>query len=730
MKRIINYLFVSLFFFFCKNSFAQDNAASIYDDLTISVLTFGPGEDLYSIFGHTALRLKNTQSNVDIFYNWGTFEFGGPTIKDQITFGLSFLRGKLPYALSNSSFDRGIYEYKRDKRFADEQVLDLTVDQKRSIVRAVSQNIKNENRYYKYDFYFDNCTTRIRDIIDDKVGGLQYPKAKNSEYTFRDLLHEHLGNFPWTQFGMDIVLGTQSDRVASQRDQMFLPFYFRDYLDKSTTNGKSVLKDSKRILNFEKKNLKTGLFTPKTVFLILLIVELLGFFLFYISGDRGFLKWFDRIWFVIIAFSSIVFLFMWFGTEHTVCANNYNLLWATPFALGYFTKKAFIKKIALIGVILGGLILVIFQGMLPQAFHIGVIYIAIINILKSARILGAVKWLDHLRKPAVTAAILLLPLLFLHGQDKIDGITMVAPPSAFQSDPMVAVKKVNADWIAVVPYGFSSMNDPAVRFGYSGQWWGERVEGIRETIRLAKERGIYVMIKPQVWIRNGWVGDFDFKKESEWLIWEQTYRDYLMTFVNVAIEHDVELICIGTEYRKAVEKRVDFWRDLIKEIRQKYSGRLTYSANWDDYQNVPIWDDLDYIGISAYFPLSEMDTPPQMLLSYRWKKYMKKLRKFSERFDKKILFTEYGYLSVDGAAGKTWELEKTVRSLDINEKAQANGYEALFSSFWKEDYWAGGFLWKWFPEGNGHEGYPERDYTPQNKAAEEVLSKWYGKENQ
>ena len=106
---------------------------------------------------------------------------------------------------------------------------------------------------------------------------------------------------------------------------------------------------------------------------------------------------------------------------------------------------------------------------------------------------------------------------------------------------------------------------------------------------------------------------------------------------------------------------------------------------------------------------------------------MKKLRKFSQKWDRKILFTEYGYLSVDGAAGKTWKLEKVVHDLDVNEQAQANGYDALLGSFWDEDFWAGGFLWKWFPEGYGREDRMKKEYTPKNKKAASVLSKWYGK---
>lgn len=98
---------------------------------------------------------------------------------------------------------------------------------------------------------------------------------------------------------------------------------------------------------------------------------------------------------------------------------------------------------------------------------------------------------------------------------------------------------------------------------------------------------------------------------------------------------------------------------------------------------------------------------------------------FASKLNKQILFTEFGYLSVDGCAGKTWELEQNINQLPVNEKAQATAYEALFEHFWKKDWWAGGFLWKWFPNDQGHEGYFEKDYTPQGKLAEKKLRDWY-----
>jgi hypothetical protein len=330
-------------------------------------------------------------------------------------------------------------------------------------------------------------------------------------------------------------------------------------------------------------------------------------------------------------------------------------------------------------------------------------------------------------KSAAAIIVFLSIVSFSQAQEKIAGITLVAPPREYDQDPMMELKQVNANWVALVPYGFTPQGSAEVKFGSDKQWWGERIEGIEKSIDLARKNGLKVMLKPQVWIRGGWVGDMDFDNEADWKVWEDSYRAYILSLVNISEKHKIDLFCIGTEYRISAVKREAFWRGLIKEIRQTYKGKLTYSANWDAYEKIPFWDALDYVGISAYFPLTDMDTPPALYLSYKWRKVKKSLRKFYEKNNRQILFTEYGYLAVDGAAGKTWELEKEMHTLPVNEQAQANGYEALIGAFGEEDFWAGGFLWKWFPKGYHRQERAMMDYTPQGKKAQQILAKEYAK---
>lgn len=312
---------------------------------------------------------------------------------------------------------------------------------------------------------------------------------------------------------------------------------------------------------------------------------------------------------------------------------------------------------------------------------------------------------------------------------KMAGITMVAPPQAFENNPMPNITKVHANWVAFIPYGYSRMDNAAVGYNSAWQWWGEKIDGIKESIRLAQQADLNILLKPQVYVPGGWIGSLDYATDEEWQAWEQDYREYIMDYVHIAEEMQVEMLCIGTEIKVSVKKRPQFWAALIAEIRSKYSGKLTYSANWDSYQDVPFWQDLDYIGVSAYFPLTDDKLPTVGDLTDQWEPYLQQLKAFAEKQKTQILFTEYGYQSVDGCAGKAWEIEKDHSNRNINEEAQANAIKALIDTFEQEKWWSGGFLWKWFPNMKGHEGYPAKDYTPQGKIAEQTLSDCYKKMN-
>lgn len=312
------------------------------------------------------------------------------------------------------------------------------------------------------------------------------------------------------------------------------------------------------------------------------------------------------------------------------------------------------------------------------------------------------------------------PAVRFKGQ--INGINLEAPPDKFKIAKLKKINDTNANWISVIPYAISYDYKGKVNFDMQRQWWGEKSEGIIETIKMAKKLNLHVMIKPQVWVvRQGWTGDFELDKE-EFEIWKVAYRKYILNYAQIANDHGAEMFCIGTEYRKIANKHPEFWQTLIKDIRKVYAGKLTYAANWDNYENIQFWDELDYIGIDAYFPLSDEKTPNIATLKENWQTKLSAIDSIRKKWNKPILFTEYGYQSIDHAASGHWKLKAD--SLQRNFQAQSNAYEALYQTFWDQEWFAGGFIWKWHIQ-NWHDHDTYKRFTPQKKPVLEVIKKRY-----
>lgn len=309
---------------------------------------------------------------------------------------------------------------------------------------------------------------------------------------------------------------------------------------------------------------------------------------------------------------------------------------------------------------------------------------------------------------------------------KINGVCFVSPNSKESFSNFNSLKRINANWVALTPYAFSRKNEPSVTFNYKRSWWGEQHNGTVFMIKQAKKEGLKIMLKPHVWVKGeGWCGQFDLKTEQEWLIWEKDYEKYILSNATIAQQYNVEMLCIGTEYKIAATKRVAFWEALIKTIRTVYHGKITYAANWDNYMNIKFWDDLDYIGVDAYFPLLKVATPDIKALNNKWEKEVNSLKSFSEKMNKKILLTEFGYKSTHFSAWNQWEIENIKRDEHVNLKAQVSSYYALFQNFWDNEWLAGGFLWKWYPDDKNSGGLNNSDYTPQHKPVEKIIKQYY-----
>jgi hypothetical protein len=327
-------LFISQF------SFAQADSCN----LRISLLTCAPGEEIYATFGHTALRVLDQNTGADLIFNYGTFEFTPD-------FNVKFIRGKLLYSLSVEEFNDFLYTYQQESRSVQEQVLQLSCAEKQKLFAALRINALEQNRYYRYDFLFDNCTTRAGDIVVQNTEAPVVFKNILPEKipTFRDLIHSYLeaGHEHWSKLGIDILLGARLDRKVSNRQAMFLPDYLMKGFDNAATGGHPLCAPSRTILGLPSPLREKSWFTPGLVFSLLLVLIMALAFINSAWAKKA-LTIFDFLFFFVLGCAGLLMLFMWFGTDHKVCRDNFNLFWALPthIVMAFFvhSEKEWTKK--------------------------------------------------------------------------------------------------------------------------------------------------------------------------------------------------------------------------------------------------------------------------------------------------------------------------------------------------------------------------------------------------
>jgi len=354
ISRLLLFAFLSFISFI---SFSQSTDTC---RLRISLLTCGPGEELYSTFGHTAIRVVDSSYNLDLVFNYGTFDDSDPY------FYFKFTRGIMRYALSAYNFSDFMQEYIADKRSVTEQTLDLNCSEKKHLFDALKDNGKEENRYYNYQFYIDNCTTRAKDIISRNTNDTIFFKniLPVKAPTFRELINNYLdsGNQYWNKFGIDLLLGSNLDKQATNEQAMFLPDYLMKGFDSAFLHEHKLVSKKQIILNAGKNSKDNTWLSPLIIFSIF---ALLFLSLSFSKNElaQKILRWGDMIFFFLTGLLGFTIAFVWLARVDAVCRNNLNILWALPtnavmafltnrkqiWARNYFRAVAFIAFILLIG---------------------------------------------------------------------------------------------------------------------------------------------------------------------------------------------------------------------------------------------------------------------------------------------------------------------------------------------------------------------------------------------
>ncbi|WP_299550083.1 DUF4105 domain-containing protein [Seonamhaeicola sp.] len=372
-----------LFLFLVFSSFAYAQQVTLSNTAEISVLTVGPGIPLVDSFGHSAFRINDPNNSLDVVYGYGEYDFDAPN------FYLKFARGKLNYLLSKDDFSRFCQIYVYFNRTVKEQVLNLSQSEKQKLYDYLINNYKPENRGYLYEFFFDNCATRIKDVAKVSTdNNIEFNNPENfSPKTFRYLIYDNVNKNTWGSLGIDIALGAVIDREATPEEHMFLPENIYKFFDTATKKDGTALVKKNNIIFTERPTKTANHFFSSPLFILGLMALFILFITYKDSKAKKQTVWIDVFLFSFTGVVGICILFLWFATDHTGTHQNYNLLWAfvlNILMIGQLPKKKvktwFIKYLKFLIIMLCLLTLHWIIGV--QVFAIGLIPLLIALLIR------------------------------------------------------------------------------------------------------------------------------------------------------------------------------------------------------------------------------------------------------------------------------------------------------------------------------------------------------------
>ena len=320
-------LIVGLFMYAFSPAAAAQQELSVY--ATASVLTCGPGNDFYTTFGHTAIRITDPELGIDYVYNYGTFDFNTPN------FYWKFMRGQLDYKLARTSFERFIEEYRFEGRAVWEQPLCFEYGQLQNLYILLETNLLPEYRYYKYDFFRDNCATRPRDVIYSAWAMDTLLQRQAPMRSYRRLVADNLRDtLEWWRLGIDLLFGLPADHRCTAPERMFLPMeLMAEYAATGVSGiwaGPGLVEEPQQLLADSREPLGRS-FPPEAAFgMLLAVLSLLTAVSRRSQGVGTALRVVNRVLFVVAGLIGLFLCFMWFGTDHYCTAWNLNILWASP----------------------------------------------------------------------------------------------------------------------------------------------------------------------------------------------------------------------------------------------------------------------------------------------------------------------------------------------------------------------------------------------------------------
>jgi len=366
MKKGLLYI-VLTFILSVVNATAGTQSMTNPDRIQISLLTCSPGKEVWAQYGHTAIRYYDKESGEDLAINYGIFSL------DQTYFIPRFVLGMTDYRMGVQPMDMFLAQYSYEGRGVVEQVLNLSAEDKEVIYKALQENMKPENVVYRYNYFFDNCTTRARDMLVNHLHGkVVYPPAEE-DATFRSMIHKWNNKYEWSQFGEDLLLGVNADRKTTKSEQQFLPENLRSDFDKARYNGKPLVKETNVLLDAETEVAEPVFpLSPLSIALIFAVISLV-MMLFSYRRQQVYWAW-DLALMLTSGLMGIIFFVMIFS-QHPCVSLNFILLFFNPLPL-FFLYSTIKKKKVIWWKIWGALIILGLFGSLFQEIPLPILIVA------------------------------------------------------------------------------------------------------------------------------------------------------------------------------------------------------------------------------------------------------------------------------------------------------------------------------------------------------------------
>ena len=357
--------------FFCSQFIHSNKSLIEEDDFQISILTVGQGSDLVDAFGHTGIRIIDKKNNLDLVFNFGIYDYNAPN------FYSNFFRGRPVFSLGINRFNDFFDSYVKQNRKVYEQVIKISNDRKKIIVESLIQNSKEENKFYVYEYFDDNCSTRVADILINEIGEFKVDLNKKTKFSYRELIHSKIGNNSIGSLGIDLCLGSKIDKKITTRQTFFLPEKLKEFLDIIEDNNPNLV-ETKLLYSPNDTNSYKQQNILKPLWVSLFISIIIIWLTFKDFKRKKQTKILDILILTTLSIIGMLIGYLWMFSNHSNGAMNLNILWANPLSFilifhFFSNKKSKLTRLFLSFLIISIFVVIVFWVIQLQIFNLSII---------------------------------------------------------------------------------------------------------------------------------------------------------------------------------------------------------------------------------------------------------------------------------------------------------------------------------------------------------------------